>query len=41
MLKENPNGCFDWWGYSGRNFATQKGPQMAAVKKMIDHIMGK
>lgn len=40
MLKENPNGCFDWWGYSGRDYANQNGPQMAAVRKMVGRIAG-
>lgn len=25
ILKENPNACFDWWGYADRDFATKKG----------------
>jgi hypothetical protein len=27
----NPNGCWDWWGYTGKNYANSKGPQMAAL----------
>jgi poly(3-hydroxybutyrate) depolymerase len=34
----NPSGCWDWWGYSGENYATKKGPQMAAVKQLIDAL---
>lgn len=41
ILKENPNACFDWWGYADRDFATKKGKQMAVVKKMVDHLGGK
>jgi poly(3-hydroxybutyrate) depolymerase len=36
----NPNGCWDWWGYTGDEYATQAGPQMAAVKAMIEDLMG-
>ena len=36
----NPNGCWDWWGYSGAEYATQAGPQIAAVKAMVDDLMG-
>ena len=34
----NPNGCWDWWGYETSTYALQSGPQMAAIKKMVDHI---
>ncbi len=30
----NPEGCWDWWGYSGPNFQVKSGPQMSAVKAM-------
>jgi len=36
----NPNGCWDWWGYGGAEYATQAGPQIAAVKAMVDDLMG-
>jgi poly(3-hydroxybutyrate) depolymerase len=36
----NPNGCWDWWGYSGAEYATQAGPQIAAVKAMVDDLLG-
>lgn len=36
----NPNGCWDWWGYSGDTYATQAGPQMAAVKAMVQDLIG-
>jgi len=35
----NPNGCWDWWGFTGSNYATKKGVQVAAVKNMVDHLM--
>lgn len=36
----NPYGCWDWFGYTGRNYITQSGSQMAALKRMIDHLGG-
>jgi len=35
----NPEACWDWWGYSGSNYATKSGSQMVAVKAMVDTIM--
>ena len=34
----NPNGCWDWWGYEGSNYATHAGPQIAAVWRMINDL---
>jgi hypothetical protein len=34
------NGCWDWWGYSGIDFAQKSGPQMKAVKAMVDRLSG-
>jgi hypothetical protein len=34
----NPNGCWDWWGYETTTYALKTGPQMAAIKKMVDRI---
>jgi poly(3-hydroxybutyrate) depolymerase len=31
----NPQGCWDWWGYSGADFALKSGAQMAAVHAMV------
>jgi poly(3-hydroxybutyrate) depolymerase len=36
----NPNGCWDWWGYEGQWYATQAGPQMRAVRSMVDDLLG-
>ena len=36
----NPNGCWDWWGYDSASYAKKNGPQMAAVKAMVDHVSG-
>jgi hypothetical protein len=35
----NPLGCWDWWGYTGDTYATKSGPQMAAVRAMIDALI--
>lgn len=35
----NPNGCWDWWGYSGSDYAFKSGEQMRAVKSVIDRFM--
>ena len=32
------NSCFDWWGYDSANYAKKSGPQMAAIKAMVDQI---
>ncbi len=36
----NPNGCWDWWGYETSTYALKSGPQMKAIKAMVDHIQG-
>ncbi len=36
----NPQGCWDWWGFTGPDYATRSGPQMAAVKAMADRLLG-
>ena len=34
----NPRGCWDWWGYTGATYHTQAGPQIRAVKAMLDRL---
>ncbi|MEM1307443.1 MAG: poly(3-hydroxybutyrate) depolymerase [Pseudomonadota bacterium] len=34
----NPQGCWDWWGYTGRDFLTRRAPQIAAVRRMLDGL---
>lgn len=36
----NPQGCWDWWGYTGRDFLTRRAPQIAAVRRMLDGLAG-
>ncbi len=35
----NPRGCWDWWGYSGADYAARSGAQLSAVHRML-HAMG-
>ena len=37
-LPLNPEGCWDWWGYSGLNFQVRSGVQLAAVKALVDRL---
>ena len=34
------NSCWDWWGYDSANYAKKTGPQMAAIKAMVDRLGG-
>lgn len=34
----NPEGCWDWWGYTGADYAKKSGPQMQAIKRMLDRV---
>ena len=36
----NPKGCYDWWGYTGANYATKNGVQMKVIKAMMDRLTG-
>lgn len=40
LIPFNPQGCWDWWGYSGVYYYRQQGPQMAAIDAMVDRLMG-
>ncbi len=31
----NPQGCWDWWGYTGRSYLTRQAPQIIAVQRML------
>jgi hypothetical protein len=39
-MLDNPNGCFDWWGYSGADYATKSSVQMTTVMNMVKHLQG-
>ncbi|AOJ68804.1 MULTISPECIES: extracellular catalytic domain type 2 short-chain-length polyhydroxyalkanoate depolymerase [Burkholderia] len=34
----NPQGCWDWFAYTGQNYALKSGAQMRAVRAMIDRV---
>lgn len=35
---DNPQGCWDWWGYTGPQFLTRDAPQIRAVKAMLTRL---
>jgi len=37
-LPNNPNGCWDWWGYTGPKYHTKLGAQMKVVMKNIEDL---
>ena len=37
----NPDGCWDWWGYTGFDYDNRNGMQMHAVKAMIDRLLAR
>jgi hypothetical protein len=37
----NPKGCFDWWGYTGADYATKLGVQNVAVNGMVEWLYNK
>lgn len=41
FLPINPQGCWDWWGYTGADYATQNGAQIQAVTTMIKSLGNK
>jgi poly(3-hydroxybutyrate) depolymerase len=34
----NPRGCWDWWGYTGADYHTKSGPQIRAVRAMLERL---
>ena len=34
----NPQGCWDWWGYTGRRYLTRDAPQIIAVRRMLEQL---
>lgn len=40
LLPINPQGCWDWWGYTGADFALHSGAQLAAVHAMVAKLEG-
>jgi poly(3-hydroxybutyrate) depolymerase len=35
----NPNGCWDWWGYTNSSYALRSGIQMKAIYQMVEQVM--
>lgn len=38
VIPSNPQGCWDWWGYTGKNYAYKSGSQMKAIKAMVNRL---
>ena len=34
----NPNACWDWWGYTGADYATRNGVQIQAIAQLIQAL---
>lgn len=34
----NPQACWDWWGYTGRDYLTRHAPQVIAVRRMLQRL---
>ncbi len=34
----NPNGCWDWWGYTGPSYHTRSGAQIQSVARMLQRL---
>jgi hypothetical protein len=34
----NPQGCWDWWGYTDENYANKKGPQIEAIYNVMQAL---
>lgn len=34
----NPQGCWDWWGYTDNNYTTEDGQQIKAVKQIAESL---
>jgi poly(3-hydroxybutyrate) depolymerase len=34
----NPKACWDWWGYTGKDFLTKDAPQIAAIWRMVERL---
>ncbi|KAK7074934.1 hypothetical protein SK128_015272 [Halocaridina rubra] len=39
LLLTNPNGCFDWWGYTNYLYITKSGNQILALHRMMERIL--
>jgi hypothetical protein len=37
-LAVNPQGCWDWWGYTGHDYLTRDASQIVAVYRMLERL---
>jgi poly(3-hydroxybutyrate) depolymerase len=40
VVPDNPEGCWDWWGYDGSHFAVKSAPQMVTIVNMVSALGG-
>jgi len=40
LFPSNPEGCWDWWGYTDSNYSNKNGAQLKFVEAMITHMIG-
>ena len=40
VIPDNPEGCWDWWGYDGPDFAVKTAPQMVTIMNMVTALGG-
>lgn len=38
LMPLNPKGCWDWWGYTGSDYDTRSGAQIAWVGRLLDQL---
>lgn len=38
VIPYNPSGCWDWWGYTGADYATKSSVQMTAILGMVKRL---
>ncbi len=38
VMFRNPNGCWDWWGYTDGHYADKRGVQIRAIRAMVDRL---
>ena len=40
VIPDNPEGCWDWWGYDGPHFAVKTALQMVTIMNMVTALGG-
>lgn len=38
LMPLNPQGCWDWWGYTDANYATREGRQIQAISTLVNAL---